>query len=103
MVEFFTQTHFKDHFGECRMRNGVRINPLQKRLCIICTQVRREFLIEIMLLFVMSLNHDYATRITYTEIDAGFTRLSLQTGWARVGYAGIYSDSEILIEKTQRE
>jgi hypothetical protein len=43
------------------MRNGVRINPLQKRLCIICIQIRREFLIEIMLLFVMSLNYDDAT------------------------------------------
>ena len=67
------------------MRNGVRINPLQKRLGIICTQIGREFLIEIMLLFVMSLNSDYATQITYTEIDAGFTRLSLQTRWARAG------------------
>jgi hypothetical protein len=67
------------------MRNGVRINPLQKRLCIICIQIRREFLIEIMLLFVMSLNHDDATRITYTEIDAGLTRLCLQTRRARAG------------------
>jgi hypothetical protein len=67
------------------MRNGVRINPLQKRLCIIRIQIRREFLIEIMLLFVMSLDYDYATRITYTEIDASFTRLSLQTRWARAG------------------
>jgi hypothetical protein len=85
MVEFFTQTYFKDHFGECRMRNGVRINPLQKRLCIICIQIRREFLIEIMLFFVMSIDYDYATRITYTEIDACFTRLGLQTRWARAG------------------
>jgi len=85
MVEFFTQTYFKDHVGECRMRNGVRINPLQKRLCIIRIQIRREFLIEIILLFVMSLIYDYATRITYTEIDAGITRLNLQTGWARAG------------------
>ena len=85
MVELFTQTYFKDHFGECCMRNGVRINPLQKRLCIICIQIRREFLIEIMLLFVMSLDYDYATRITYTKIDAGFTRLSLQTRWACAG------------------
>jgi hypothetical protein len=51
----------------------------------------------------MSIDYDYATRITYTEIDAGFTRLSLKTRWARAGYAGIYSDSESLIKKTQRE
>jgi hypothetical protein len=84
-MEFFVQTYFKDHFGECRMRNGVRINPLQKRLCIICTQIRREFLIEVMLLFVMSFDYDCATRMTYTEIDACFTRLCLQTRWARAG------------------
>ena len=85
MIEFFTQTYFKDHFGECCMRNGVRINPLQERLCIICIQFRREFLVEIMLFFAMSVDYDYATRITYTKIDASFTRLGLQTRWTRAG------------------
>ena len=64
-MEIFTLTYFKDHFGERRMRNGVRINPLQKCLCIVCIQIRGEFLIEIMLPLVMSLNYDYATHILH--------------------------------------
>jgi hypothetical protein len=59
-VEYLRQAYFEDDFGERRMRNGVRVDPLQKRLCINCIQIRGELLIKIMLHPVMS--HDYAQR-----------------------------------------
>ena len=103
VVECLRQVYFKDSFGECRMRNGVRVDPLQKRLCINRIQIRRELLIKIKLYLVMSHGARLrATRATYTKIDdPGFTRLSLQTRWARAGQAGIYSDSESLIKETK--
>jgi hypothetical protein len=63
MVECLRQAYFKNCFGKCRMRNGVRVNPLQKRLRINCIQIRRELLIKIMLLLVMS--HDYARKASH--------------------------------------
>jgi hypothetical protein len=62
----------------------VRVNSLQKYLCVICTQISRELLIQIILFFGYepSLQNMGAT---YREIGAGFTRLRLQT---RRGLAG---------------
>jgi hypothetical protein len=75
MVGFLRQTYFKDDFGECRMRNGVRVNLLQKRLGISCVQIRGELLIKIMLLLVMS--HDYAQRGPLTPKSTPASRASV--------------------------
>ena len=97
------QAYFKYGFSKRRMRNGVRVDPLQKRLCISRIQITRELLIKIELYLVM--NHDAKLRArgaTYTKVDdPGFTCLSLQTRWARTGQAGIYSDSKSLIKETK--
>ena len=54
MVECLRRAYFKDSFGESRMRNGVRVDPLKKRLCINRIHIRRELLIKIKLYVVMN-------------------------------------------------
>ena len=74
-VEYLRQAYFEDGFGKRRVRNGVRVDLLQKRLCIGCTQIRRELLIKIMLHLVMS--HDYAQRVPLTPNSTPASRASV--------------------------
>jgi hypothetical protein len=100
--ECLIEAYLIDYLGKRRVRYGVRVNPLQKGLRVSCTQVRRELLAKIMLFLVISNDYEQC-RVPYSEIDASFTCLSLETRWTLHGKAGIYSRSEALINKTTGE